>query len=337
MHFDTFSTIQQVSYTDNKDGTISVSFLPTEVGDYNVSVRFGDKHITGSPFLCTVESDIKKRNQISISSSSQVTLPGVLTDADLRSLNAIIMTPCGLEEPCFLKRLPSGNIGVSFTPRETGEHVVSVKRMGKQIKNSPFKITVSEKEVGNAKKVKVSGALSEAKTHTDNMFIIDARDAGYGGLSLSIEGPSKAQIKCLDQTDGTLQIAYKPTEPGNYILNLKFADHHVEGSPFNIKVEGEGTNHQRENIQQQTSAVPSNDIGSQCKLTFKMPGITSFDLAAAVTSPKGITQDAEVQEIEDGVYAVNFVPKEEGIHVIAVKYTDLDIPGSITLCINIQY
>ncbi|XP_031619594.1 filamin-A isoform X3 [Contarinia nasturtii] len=322
----------KISYTDNKDGTILVTFLPTEAGDYKISVRFGDKHIAGSPFVCKVEGDAKKslRNQLSIGSGcSQVTLPGVLTDADLRSLNAIIMTPSGIEEPCFLKRLPSGNIGISFTPRETGEHTVSVKRMGIQIKNSPFKINVTDKEVGNAKKVKVTGtALTDGKTHTDNTFVIDTRDAGYGGLSLSIEGPSKAQIKCLDQIDGTLKISYKPTLPGNYILNLKFADHHVEGSPFNINVTGEGNNSQRENISQQTSAVPSNDVGSKCKLTFKMPGITSFDLAASVTSPKGICQDAEVQEIEDGLYAVHFVPKEEGIHTISVKYTDIHIPGS---------
>lgn len=182
----------QISYTDNKDGTILVTFLPTEAGDYKISVRFGDKHIAGSPFVCKVEGDAKKslRNQLSIGSGcSQVTLPGVLTDADLRSLNAIIMTPSGIEEPCFLKRLPSGNIGISFTPRETGEHTVNVKRMGIQIKNSPFKINVTEKEVGNAKKVKVTGkALTDGKTHTDNTFVIDTRDAGYGGLSLSIEG-----------------------------------------------------------------------------------------------------------------------------------------------------
>lgn len=305
-----------------------MSFVPTEAGDYTISVCFGDKHIAGSPFACKVEGDLKKRNQISIGSCSQVTLPGVLTDADLRSLNAIIMTPSGIEEPCFLKRLPSGNIGISFTPRETGEHVVHVKRMGQQIKNSPFKINVSEKEVGNAKKVKTTGAaLTNGKTNADNTFVIDTRNAGYGGLSLSIEGPSKVQIKCLDQEDGTLQISYKPTAPGNYVMNLKFADHHVEGSPFDIKVSGEGLNRQRENISQQTSAVPAIDVGSKCKLTFKMPGITSFDLAASVTSPKGITQDAEVQEIEDGLYAVQFVPKDQGVHVIAVKYTDIQIPG----------
>lgn len=227
-----------------------------------------------------------------------------------------------------MKRLPSGNIGISFTPREPGEHTVFVKRLGKQIKNSPFKIKVAENDVGSASKVKITGdAIKEGKTQTDNAFVIDTRKAGYGGLSMSIEGPSKADIKCQDSVDGTLQVSYRPTEPGNYVLNLKFADHHINGSPFNIKVTGEGINRQREKVQQQTSAVPSTEVGSKCRLTFKMPGITSFDLTASVTSPSGVCQDAEVKEIEDGVYAVHFVPKEQGIHTVSVKYTELHIPG----------
>lgn len=321
--------IGQISYVDNKDGTVGVSYLPTEAGDYTISVRFGDKHIKGSPFTARIEGEPRKRNQISIGSCSEVSLPGLISDDDLRSLNAVIQTPSGLEEPCFLKRLPSGNIGVSFTPRETGEHTVFVKRMGYPIKNSPFKINVSEKEVGDARKVKVSGAgVREGKTQQENEFVIDTRSAGYGGLSLSIEGPSKAEIKCLDRPDGTLFITYTPTEPGDYLLNIKFADNHIEGSPFALKVAGDGTSRQREKIQQQTSAVPSNGIGSKCKLTFKMPGITSFDIAASVTSPNGTCQDAEVNEIEDGLYAVHFVPKEEGVHTVSVKYMELHIPGS---------
>lgn len=52
---------------------------------------------------------------------------------------------------------------------------------------------------------------------------------GYGGLSLSIEGPSKADIECQDNEDGACRVTYKPTEPGNYIINVKFADEHVPG------------------------------------------------------------------------------------------------------------
>ena len=52
---------------------------------------------------------------------------------------------------------------------------------------------------------------------------------GYGGLSLSIEGPSKADIECHDNEDGSCLVTYKPTEPGVYIVNVKFADKHVSG------------------------------------------------------------------------------------------------------------
>lgn len=225
--------------------------------------------------------------------------------------------------------MPSGNIGISFTPRESGEHNVSVKRLGKHINNSPFKVTVAEREVGDAKKVKVVGeALKEGQTHAENKFSVDTRNAGFGGLSLSIEGPSKAEIICNDKEDGTLNISYKPTEPGYYIVNLKFADHHVAGSPFTVKVSGDGTNRKREKIQRQREAVPATEVGSKCKLTFKMPGITSFDLSSTVTSPGGITEDAEVQEVEDGLYSVFFVPKELGIHTVSVRYKEMHIPGS---------
>ncbi|KRK03444.1 filamin-A isoform X4 [Drosophila yakuba] len=318
-----------INYHDNKDGTVSVQYLPTAPGEYQVSVRFGDKHIKGSPYFAKITGEGRKRNQISVGSCSEVTMPGDITDDDLRALNASIQAPSGLEEPCFLKRMPTGNIGISFTPREIGEHLVSVKRLGKHINNSPFKVTVCEREVGDAKKVKVSGAgLKEGQTHADNIFSVDTRNAGFGGLSVSIEGPSKAEIQCTDKDDGTLNISYKPTEPGYYIVNLKFADHHVEGSPFTVKVAGEGSNRKREKIQRERDAVPITEIGSQCKLTFKMPGITSFDLAACVTSPSNVTEDAEIQEVEDGLYAVHFVPKELGVHTVSVRYSEMHIPGS---------
>jgi filamin len=51
--------------------------------------------------------------------------------------------------------------------------------MGKHIANSPFKITVAEREVGDAKKVKVSGnTLREGSTHVENFFNVDTRNAG---------------------------------------------------------------------------------------------------------------------------------------------------------------
>ena len=34
-----------------------------------------------------------------------------------------------------------------------------------------------------------------------------------------------------------------------------------------------------------------------------------------------------VVELEDGLYAVNFVPYELGVHTVSVMYREVDIPG----------
>ena len=39
-------------------------------------------------------------------------------------------------------------------------------------------------------------------------------------------------------------------------------------------------------------------------------------------------ENAIVVELEDGLYAVNFVPYELGVHTVSVMYRDVDIPGS---------
>ncbi|XP_009890466.1 PREDICTED: filamin-C-like, partial [Charadrius vociferus] len=189
----------EITCQDNKDGTCTVSYLPTAPGDYNIIVRFDDKHIPGSPFTAKI---------------------------------------------------------TAFTPKEVGEHVVSVKKSGQHVTNSPFKILVGQSEIGDASRVKVWGkGLVEGHTFEVSEFIVDTRSAGYGGLGLSIEGPSKVDINCEDVEDGTCKVTYCPTEPGNYIINIKFADKHVPGSPFTVKVTGEGR--MKESITRRRQAPPT--------------------------------------------------------------------------------
>lgn len=69
--------------------------------------------------------------------------------------------------------------GISFTPREVGEHLVNVFRNGQHINGSPFKIIVGESELGNASKVRVAGeGLQNGMANEINEFMVDTRDAG---------------------------------------------------------------------------------------------------------------------------------------------------------------
>lgn len=69
--------------------------------------------------------------------------------------------------------------GISFTPKEVGEHVVSVRKSGQHVTNSPFKILVGQSEIGDAGRVKVWGqGLLEGHTFEVAEFIVDTRSAG---------------------------------------------------------------------------------------------------------------------------------------------------------------
>uniref|UniRef100_A0A8D0CKU8 Filamin C n=2 Tax=Scleropages formosus TaxID=113540 RepID=A0A8D0CKU8_SCLFO len=317
----------EISCKDNKDGTCTVSYLPTAPGDYNIIVKFDDKHIPGSPFTAKITGDDSMRtSQLNVGTATDVSLK--ITETDLSSLTASIRAPSGNEEPCLLKRLPNRHIGISFTPKEVGEHVVSVKKSGKHVTNSPFKIMVGQSEIGDASKVKVFGkGLVEGHTFEVAEFIVDTRNAGYGGLGLSIEGPSKVDINCEDVEDGTCKVTYCPTEPGNYIINIKFADQHVPGSPFTVKVTGEGR--MKESITRKRQAPSIATVGSTCDLNLKIPGeAAAQEMSAQVTSPGGKTEDAEIIEGEDNTYSVRFVPQEMGPHTVNVKYRGQHVPGS---------
>ncbi|MCJ8734519.1 hypothetical protein PDJAM_G00236590 [Pangasius djambal] len=253
----------EISCKDNKDGTCTVSYLPTAPGDYSIIVKFDGKHIPGSPFTAKIT-------------------------------------------------------GLSFTPKEVGEHEVSVRKGGVHVNNSPFKITVGASEIGDASRVRAFGkGLTDAHTFNIAEFYVDTRNAGYGGLGLSIEGPSKVDIKCEDVEDGTCRVTYCPTEPGNYIINIKFADKHIPGSPYMVKVTGEGR--MKESITRRRHAPSIASVGS-------LYGAQA--MTAQVTSPGGKVLDAEIVEGENSTYSVRFVPTETGSHTVSVKYGGQHVPGS---------
>ncbi|TNN09515.1 Filamin-A isoform 1 [Schistosoma japonicum] len=312
---------------DNKNGTCSVSYLPLVPGEYTISIKFMENHIPGSPFTAHITGESRRFNQVCVGTTSE--MPLRITETDIYNLVATVRSPSGLEQPSTLKRLPNGHLGISFTPHEIGEHFVNVFRNGRHIANSPFKIYVGESEIGNASKVRIYGTgLREGMANQNCQFTVDTRNAGYGGLNLSIEGPSKADIECHDNQDGTCLVTYRPTEPGTYIINVKYAEQPVPGSPFVVHIGGEPSLRMMERITRQRELADATYVGSQCELNLKIPGINIRDLTANVTSPSGVSQRCDVLATDDVNYTIKFVPQEMGVHTVSVRHRGSHISGS---------
>uniref|UniRef100_A0A8C4V1W2 Filamin B n=1 Tax=Falco tinnunculus TaxID=100819 RepID=A0A8C4V1W2_FALTI len=315
----------EISCIDNKDGTCTVTYLPTLPGNYSILVKYNDKHIPGSPFTAKITDDNRRRSQVKLGSAADFLLD--ISETDLSLLTASVKAPSGRDEPCLLKRLPNNHIGISFIPREVGEHLVSIKKNGSHVPNSPVTIMVVQSEIGDARRARVFGrGLVEGRTFEMCDFIIDTRDAGYAGISLAVEGPSKVDIQTEDLEDGTCKVSYFPTVPGVYIVSTKFADEHIPGSPFTVKISGEGRI--KESITRTRRAPSVATVGSICDLNLKIPEIDCGDMTAQVTSPSGRNSDAEIMEADKNTYCVRFVPQEMGVHTVDVKYRGQPVLGS---------
>lgn len=120
---------------------------------------------------------------------------------------------------------------VNFTPTQLGEYLLSVSFGGTPITQYPFRIKCL---VGcDSRKVSAEGpGLTHGIIGRPAQFIIDTRGAGQGGLGVTVEGPCEAAINCRDNGDGTCNVAYLPTEAGDYTINITFNDKHITGSPF---------------------------------------------------------------------------------------------------------
>lgn len=219
----------EIKCTDNRDGTVSVAYLPTAAGHYRIFIKFAGQEISGSPFevhvadpmpdfkwRCTVSSrspsptmreeikeeykEIKRDGRTTKTERREVRELTRISSPEMSQLNnltAILRSPSGREEICSLKTLPSGSLGISFTPKEIGDHLVYVRRSnGRDIDGSPFTVCVEPREIGDPSRVHVSGrGILRGQVNGPNEFLIDTTHAGYGGLSISIEGPSKADIQ----------------------------------------------------------------------------------------------------------------------------------------------
>lgn len=73
----------------------------------------------------------------------------------------------------------------------------------------------------------------------DSMRIGFACSLGAGQLTVKIRGPKGAfrvEMQREHLQDRTIICRYNPTEPGDYLISVKWSDEHVYGSPFHTHI-----------------------------------------------------------------------------------------------------
>lgn len=312
---------------DQKDGHIRVVYCPLSPGEYDIKIKSKGREIHGSPFSAKISGEGRKRSQLSSIATSEYVLGG--KDIDLTNMVAVMKTPSGATEQCLIKKTPTGQLAIaSFQPKSKGNYSITVTRDGKAIQGSPFSIKIDDHHVCNSHKVKVSGAVKDATANIWNEISLNLEDAGYGSLGVSVEGGHRSDLELKSKNASEYIFHYKPHEPGVYLLNIKFGDDHINGSPFILSVGGSPSGRVRE-----TQAIQVQDAelvcpGQPCAIQLKIPGTDPLAMEAMMTSPSGKTEACEIRGKDDWLCEIGFTPEEEGVHTISLKNKGIHFAGS---------
>lgn len=161
---------------------------------------------------------------------------------------------------------------------------------------------------------------------TPGEFNVWTREAGAGSLAVSVEGPSKATIDYFDRKDGSGYVKYKVTEAGEYRIGIKYNDQHIPDSPFKVYAVAQVGDARKIEL----GAIPpehSLKVNSPITFTINLNGAKgTFD--GKVISPSGAEDDCFLSKIDDDQWALRFIPHENGVHRIHIRFNGVHIPES---------
>ena len=223
------------------DNSLGVSFVPQEPGEHQISVRKKTpdrkwKDVPGSPFSIMVEA-AEAVNAVGTPCDCLLDMPSVRIPEDLKRLTATLKRPSSRQEEDLKLRVTSDNKPfASFVPREPGPHLISIKKYGSHVKNSPFTVMVVAPEAGNA-----IGRPCGVGLEIPGLKLPD--DYNNGLLTASLKRPSGKPEEPLPlalNSDNTLSVSFTPQETGEHFVTVKKSGNHVNGSPFSVMVSGPG-------------------------------------------------------------------------------------------------
>uniref|UniRef100_S4R8U1 Uncharacterized protein n=1 Tax=Petromyzon marinus TaxID=7757 RepID=S4R8U1_PETMA len=270
-----------VDVVENPDGTFDIYFTAQEPGPYIIAIRFGGELIPNSPFRVMATEDAIGREPLRPFS---LVIPFAVRKGEI---TGEVHMPSGRKAKPEITDNQDGTVTVKFSPVEKGLHEMDIKYDGNHIPGSPLQFFVDAIDSGH---VSAFGpGLSHGTVNKPASFTIHTKDAGEGGLSLAVEGPSKADITCQDNKDGTCTVSYLPTAPGDYSIVVKFDDKHILGSPFTAKITGDDS--------LRTSQL---NVGTSQDVSLQILETDLSQLSASILAPSGREEPCILKRLHTG-------------------------------------
>ncbi|CAH1244645.1 FLNA [Branchiostoma lanceolatum] len=317
-----------------------VTYVPVEVGIFDITLKHGGQEIDGSPFHPTVIDPRKVRakggwntflgsnGRLTLFVNERYTLPLDAAEAGPGKMSSMVRGPTG-EIPVDIEKRNDGMHFVSFTPVADGEHVVDVNWSDLPIARSPIygDARASRDALVSHEKVVVRGrGLREAKVGEEAEFIIDGSEAGPGTPEVMMSGlKNDIDVRMVPMTDrpNSYRCYYYPKVPGAYLLNITWSQRQVSGSPFRVSI-APGIDAKKVTFSGLKEGIMGQALRADIDVREAGKGGT---LTARCQGPTK-RADIDLKDNMNGTFGLTIRPQEGGRHLLEIKYGGEHIQGS---------
>ncbi|XP_041356367.1 filamin-A-like [Gigantopelta aegis] len=229
--------------------------------------------------------------------------------------------------PVDMRAMKYNRYVCTYVPPSAGGFLLYVHWSDVMVPWCPYKISVrSRGEIGL---VKVTGEdLNGGITGQELKVYVDASAAGSGELTATCVGHSQgARCEVKENNTGHYVIKIYPTEPEKHLLQIRFDDQHVPGSPFVLRI-GEPPNPNEVKV-----FGPGVEDGLlqtfESRFLVETHGAGAGQLAVKVRGPRGgFKVDMKREGNGDRTIVCRYDPVESGEYTVHVRWSGVHVPGS---------
>lgn len=310
-------------------------YVPTQEGPHQVQLLFAGRPVPGSPYKVNVGPPCNPRRVRASGRGLQKNGVRVGDVADFRvfaenagegELQVKVLGPGGVPEKVTVTA-KGKTYDCAYEPTKEGRYVVMISYGGQEIPRSPYEVNVGPYK--ESRIVAYGPGLSGGLVGYPAAFTVDTHGE-TGQLGFAIEGPSQAKIECQDNGDGSAEVKYYPTAPGDYAVHVLCNGEDIPKSPWiaNIlpqgdcapdKVVASGPGLQPTGVLQGT---PTNFTVDATQAGGKAP----LEVKALDSASKPV--EVKVKDNGDNTYSCSYKPDSCDKHVVQVNYAGVAVPGS---------
>ena len=319
-----------------------VQYTPQQVGPHTVEVTFSGLHIPQSPFkvrigadkpnasMCHAEGPGIEPSGVEIKKETWFNV--ITKGAGQGELNVHIKGPHGTVDSSSSEQ-EKGVQQFTYTPSHAGEHVITVKYGGEQIPGSRFKVQVEPPT--DPSKVSAYGpglAPQGVRVKEPAKFTVKTKGAGHGNVDVKITGPLSELPFQLDTAPYTYNYTYLAEEPGEYKVDISFADEPIPQSPYcvaitdasKVKMSGPGMN--GESLPVEVPLVYQIDARGAGPGELKCTVQDTGSLRGSSDATDGL--ETEITDNGDGTFEIQYTPTDAGLKKMNVTFGEAPVPNT---------